>query len=84
MFNYYLTCRSLTFAQRSFKVLSMAGIKNILIRIPQEISGGGCGYALKIKGDLYLRAIGELKKYSLLPKRVFILENNGEFKEVSF
>ena len=43
---YYITFRSVTFAQRGEKVLKKEGIRCTLLRTPRWMEEQGCGYAL--------------------------------------
>lgn len=79
---YYLTCRSLTYAQRVSRALTAAGIRNMVVRTPQRMSREGCGYAVRIGGDALSHALGTLASSDLPPKRVYRQLPAGGYEEV--
>lgn len=42
---------SVTYAMRGKDILERKGIKSFMERTPPEVSGCGCGYSLRVKGD---------------------------------
>ena len=84
MDSYYLTCRSLTYAQRVSRVLTAARIRNIIVRTPQKMSREGCGYAIRVSPASYADAMNVLESAALPPKRVFRMSAGGLFEEVRF
>lgn len=82
MESYYLTCRSLTYAQRVSQALTGAGIRNMITRVSPTMSREGCGYAVRISTALLSRAMGVLASAALPPKRVFRVMVGGGFEEV--
>ena len=48
MLNYFIMCRSLTYAQKAARVLERSGIAASVSRPPAEVSGEGCAYAVRI------------------------------------
>ena len=83
MTNYLLTYRSLTYAQRTSRLLERAGTGVSIVRTPQEISTEGCGYALKIKERDLERALAVLKASDAYPKRIFRSCPDGRYEAVS-
>lgn len=81
---YYLTCRSLTYAQRASRVLTEAGTRNLLVRTPQRMSREGCGYAVRVNGEELGSALGALASSGLPPKRVYRQLRAGGYEEVPF
>lgn len=80
MSRYLITCRSLTSAQKSSKLLEKYGIIASVIKAPQELTGRGCSYALGLNRDL--EKAGEiLRKNNLLTGKVFV-NRGGNFTEV--
>ncbi|MGM9522070.1 MAG: DUF3343 domain-containing protein [Oscillospiraceae bacterium] len=82
MINYYLTCRSLTYAQRSSKALDAARISNSVTRTPSGMSREGCGYAVKIRAGTLTEALRTLRLAQLLPKKAFAVYEDGHTEEV--
>ncbi len=78
----YLTCRSLTYAQRVSRVLTAARIQNIIIRTPQNMSREGCGYAVRIVQRSLAAAMSALAAAQLPPKRVYKPGPGGLYEEV--
>lgn len=78
----YLTCRSLTYAQRVSRVLTAARIQNIIIRTPQNMSREGCGYAVRISERALAGAMSALASAQLPPKRVYRPGAVGGYEEV--
>ncbi len=81
MTRYYLTCRSLTYAQKASRVLDRMRIHNKIARTLQGMSSEGCGYALTIHRDDLARTIAALRENNLMPKRVFAV-GDGTVEEV--
>ena len=82
MVNYYLTCRSLTYAQRSSRVLAMAGVRNTIVRTPANMSSEGCGYAVRIRAGQLGDAAKTLEEKKLMPRRIFIVYEDGRTEEI--
>lgn len=79
MYQYLITCRSLTLAQKSSRVLEKYGVSSNVIKAPQELTGRGCSYALGLNRNI--EKAGEiLRKNYLLTGKIF--ENrNGSYME---
>ncbi len=82
--SYYLTCRSLTYAQKVSKALTAARLRNILIRTPQNMSREGCGYAVRVSSAVLSDALNTLAVSGLPPKRVYRVTPAGAYEEVPF
>lgn len=82
MFYTLLVCRSLTYAQRTASVLQRIGISAYVLRTPKRISGGSCGYSVKISTSKLTRALQTLENSMLMPKKVFTYELDGTYQEV--
>ena len=78
----YLTCRSLTYAQRVSRALTAARIQNIIIRTPQSMSREGCGYAVRIAGRYLAGAMSTLAAAQLPPRKVYRPGIGGGYEEV--
>ncbi len=83
MVYYLFTCRSLTYAQRTAKTLERAGITAILMRSPQRLSAGGCGYSVKVPQSKVSDALVVLKNAELNPIKVFVQYADGNYDEVA-
>lgn len=78
----YLTCRSLTYAQRVSRVLTTAGVQNIVVRTPQQMSREGCGYAVRVPERALSGAMSALAAARLPPRRVYRTLPGGGYGEV--
>ena len=52
-----ILCRSLTYAQRSSRVLERAGITAVVRKAPLSVSKTGCTYCVKLKETQLERAL---------------------------
>ena len=82
MNNYLLLCRSITHAQRMSAALELVGVRGKITRPPVGWNHQGCGYAIRIGEPFYDRAIRELTALRLTPERVFLVSDDGAYREV--
>ena len=82
MIYYLIICRSLTYAQRTARVLERVGITAHILRAPRAIAGEGCSHGVKIAQRRLPEALTVLNRAGLSPKRVFLLEPDGSYQEV--
>ena len=80
---YFITFRSVTFAQRAEKVLSQRGIRVNLMRTPRWMEEQGCGYALKLWSGDILTVVKLLRENRLQLKKVYVQLEDGEMEEVA-
>ena len=79
---YYITFRSVTFAQRGEKLLQRKGIRIHLMRTPRWMEEQGCGYALKLwTGDLQ-RVVNLLQENRIRLRKVYVQREDGGLEEV--
>ena len=82
MVYYLIMCRSLTYAQRTARVLERAGIGARVMRAPSSVSPEGCNYCVRI-GEKYLpECLTVLKGEGLPPKRIYVHDGSGDLREV--
>lgn len=81
MTQYLIMCRSLTYAQRSAKLLERAGITATVVKAPQGLTTGGCGYAVSLF-KRFDEAVAILKKNNLISGKLFKRAAQGEYTEV--
>ncbi len=62
--------RSLTFAQKSARILARARIGSSVVRPPAESPQEGCAYGVKIKADKLAAAAAALDKAGLAALRI--------------
>ena len=82
MLYYLIVFRSLTYAQRTAAALERAGITAHLLRSPKSISGEGCSHSVKVSQRSLADALAVLHRSGLAPRRVFIIEGDGSYKDV--
>ena len=79
---YLIMCKSLTNAQRAALLLEMRGIGAAVVKAPQSLRAGGCGYAV----SLYRRlgeAVSILKSADLLTGKVYQRKEDGSYQEAA-
>lgn len=82
MLYYLIVCRSLTYAQRTARILERAGINGHIMRSPKLISKEGCGYCVKISERRLTDALRVLQREGMAPKQVFLQDADGMYSEV--
>ena len=78
---YYVTFRSVTFAQRGEQVMQKAGIRATLLRTPKWMEQQGCGYSLRLWTDDPGRAIQMLEKYQIPWRKLYRQMRDGQLEE---
>ena len=79
---YYITFRSVTFAQRGERLLDGAGFHCSLQRTPRWMEEQGCGYALRIWTAEIRTAVALLRRERLPIKRLYIQGADGQLEEL--
>ncbi len=79
---FLLVCRSLTYAQRSVRILERAGVTGTLSRVPRSAEKRGCGYCVAVAEKNLKRALSLLSESGLRPERVLAQDADGSFREV--
>ncbi len=83
MKTYYITFRSVTFAQRGEQVLKEAGVRCGILRTPKWMEAQGCGYSLRVwAGDIHgiLELLRE-KKVHL--RKTYLQKQDGTLEELA-
>ncbi len=78
---YMLMCRSLTYAQRSARVLERAGITGTVARAPKTASTRGCAYCVIVTPRHKDKALAALAAAGLSPERVLRKKTDGTVEE---
>jgi len=73
---YLLLSKSLTYAQRSARLLEQKGIRAILMKAPSHIHSSGCSYCVRIRDRDKAAALRFLAEANLSPQRIFLQEND--------
>lgn len=83
MRSYFITFRSVTFAQRGESVLRRAGIDCTLQRTPKWMEERGCGYCLRIRDRDVLPAVEQLRMKQVDFRKVYLQLGNGTVEELT-
>lgn len=83
MKKYYITFRSITFAQRGEQMLKRAGIACILLRTPKVMAKQGCGYTLRLREADFPKAMSMLQEAQISYGRVYVMGEGGIVEEVA-
>ena len=82
MYFYFITFRSVTFAQRAEKLLNQQGYRVNLMRTPRWMEEQGCGYALKLWTNDIAAAVRLLREGKVQLRRVYVQLEDGQMEEV--
>lgn len=82
MKHYFITFRSITFAQRAEQLLSRSGVWCTLQRTPRWMEEQGCGYALRIRTKDIRQAGEQLRQAKVPLRRIYWQKDDGMFEEV--
>ena len=80
---YYITFRSVTFAQRGERFLQKQNIRCNLLRTPRWMEEQGCGYALKVWTQDIYPAWKLLREQGILMRRVYVQRKDGTLEELA-
>lgn len=79
---YFITFRSVTFAQRAEKLLNQWGYRVSLMRTPRWMEEQGCGYALKFWGSDVRQVVKLLRENKIQLRKVYAQLEEGQMEEV--
>ena len=79
---YYITFRSVTFAQRGEKLLNRHQIRCDLMRTPRWMEEQGCGYSLRLRHRDLMQAVKTLRDGGVMFRKVYLQGENGVFEEL--
>lgn len=74
---YFITFRSVTFAQRAEKLLTQRGIPVNLMRTPRWMEEQGCGYALKLRSRNIQSVVKLLQESRIQLRKVYAQWEEG-------
>ena len=78
---YYITFRSVTFAQRGERLLQKRGIACTLQRTPKWMEQQGCGYCLRLRTTDIGMILHVLQTAQISMRKVYIQTGNGTMEE---
>jgi hypothetical protein len=81
--HYLIICRSLTYAQRTARVLERAGITAIVMRPPMELSDEGCMYCVKVSEKRMPAALIALNNANMSSGKIYMLNHDGSSREIA-
>ena len=79
---YYITFRSVTFAQRGEQIISRSGMRCTLQRTPRWMEEQGCGYALRVWAKEITPAVELLRLGKVPLRRVYLQMDDGQLEEL--
>lgn len=79
---FFITFRSVTYAQRGERLLSQAGIRCSVQRTPRWMEEQGCGYSLRIQTADIDHAVEQLRDAQLPLKKIYYRRADGSLQEV--
>ena len=80
---YFITFRSVTYAQRGEKLLMQHNIRTTLLRTPRWMEEQGCGYALKLRTTDAVPAVELLRENDIALRRVYVQRSDGQLEEIT-
>ena len=78
---FYITFRSVTFAQQAERALNSAAIRCTLMRTPKWMEAQGCSYSLRLWTQDIRPALRHLKEAEVPIQRVYVGGRDGQLEE---
>ena len=78
---FYITFRSVTYAQRGERTLQKAGLRCTLLRTPKWMEQQGCSYSLRLWTQDIRPALCHLKEAEVPIQRVYVGGRDGQLEE---
>lgn len=82
MTSYFVTFRSVTYAQRGERLLRGAGVGCAMQRTPRMLEERGCGYSLTLRAGEVSRALSLLRQGNVPFRKVYFRDGEGNLREV--
>lgn len=82
MRHYYVTFRSVTFAQRARRLLEQEGYRCALQRTPRWMEAQGCGYCLRFWLENIAQPVRILREGGIPVRKIYIQQDDGRLEEV--
>ena len=80
---FFITFRSVTFAQRGERLLSRNGHRCTLQRTPKWMEAQGCGYCLRLKTVDVTPAVDLLRENQVPMRKVYAQRPDGGLEELT-
>ena len=81
MKNYFITFRSITYAQRAEKTFLRNGISCHIRRTPRWMEERGCGYCLRLWTGEAKQVLHLLKQHQIPYRKVYIQGRDGQLED---
>lgn len=78
---YFITFRSVTYAQQGERVLKGNGVRCALQRTPRWMEEQGCGYALRVYAAEIEPVTALLRERQIPTRRVYLQKADGQLEE---
>lgn len=82
MRSYFVTFRSVTFAQKGESALRNTGISCALQRTPRWMEAQGCGYCLKVRPQDGKQAVDVLRQKQVPFRKLYLQQEDGTVEEI--
>lgn len=79
---FFITFRSVTYAQRAEKLLNQRSVRVSLMRTPGWMEEQGCGYALKLWTADIFPIVKQLRENKIQLRKVYVQQENGDLEEI--
>ena len=83
MGSFYITFRSVTFAQRGERILNGGYIRCQLLRTPRWMEEQGCGYSLRVRPGDAAQCVQLLRNVNVPFRKVYLRRENDTIEELS-
>lgn len=80
---FFITFRSVTYAQRGEQLLRRAGFRCGIRRTQRWMEERGCGYSLRVQTGQIARAVALLRGQQLPLGKVYLQQGDGELEEMA-
>ena len=80
---YYITFRSVTFAQRGEEILRRGGISSVLQRTHRWMEEQGCGYCLRLRTDDVQTGAALLRGSRIPFRKIYLQQPEGNVEELA-
>ena len=80
---YYITFRSVTYAQRGERLMKDEGVHCSIQRTPRWMESQGCGYALRIWCEDIVSVVNVLQKNRVPMRKIYRQGRDGQLEELT-
>ena len=76
-----IMCRSLTYAQRTQRLLESRNITARITKVPQGVTPEGCSYGVKVGCGDRSRALSLMSEAGINAGRIYVIDSRGRVVE---